>query len=235
MAWNTTGCNVVTSKDSASSVLFSKSGETTIRQCETVLVTETRGLTENAAKSKVTPPTYTDYAETAYFRVIDNVTYKIVVRTGTETRHTARRADESNQWIYTKTQTTFAPNVTVTNYGWSTTDAGRALTDAGVTVPISQDKTATYQFQYAGDAISSVVTSTVQEIRLLTETGKNNYLAQASAGATMKKHVHGLAYSWFNDGTDVMVSARYVSAEEGWTVTKTTKVYSFSGNGWSLV
>lgn len=252
MAWNTTGCTVITAKESASSVLFAKDGQTTIRQIEIVETTEIRGLTEANAKGRVSGPTLSnDYAETTYYKVIDGATYQFLGRTGTETRHAARRVDETNQWVYTKTETTFSLNVNPTEnaYGWSTIEGGNTLSADGVEVPVSSDKTATYQYKYGGEAICATVTTSVVEYRHVTTEGKNAYVALSSAGAQMYNHNYvrtqaeagignpygTLAYAIFMHGTDTQYSARYVSAQEGWTVTKTTKTYSWTGGAhWQL-
>jgi len=251
MAWTSTGCTVTVSKESGSSVLFCKDGQTTIRQIETVVTTEIRGLDESSAKNKVTAPTYSNYGETTYYKVIDGATYQFLGRTGTETRHAARRVDETNQWVYTKTETTFSLNVnpTANAYGWGTSAGGNMLTASGVEVPISNDKTASYQYTYAGEAICSTVTTEVVEYRHVTEAGKNAYVALSSSGARMYKHNYyrtqqeagsnnqygNIAWSIFMHGTDTQYSARYVSAQEGWTVTKTTKQYGWVGGAhWRL-
>ena len=86
-------CVVGTSKQSASTILFSKSGETAIRQRETEEITEYRALNEASALAKVGVTDTT--AQTAYYATFGEEDHSITVTTGSKTEVSAQRANEA--------------------------------------------------------------------------------------------------------------------------------------------
>ena len=257
MGWNTTGTDVCISKQTTSSILFAASGQTTIYQRETAVTTETRGLTEAAAKGMADAASGDDTTvEATYYAHINGTTYSFnAITSGSRKDKGAARRDESGQWVYTETVRTFS-TVGLSNV-WGTTPLdsdGNAITlsQGGTEVTVSVDKSVS---RLAWDVFQTV-TTTVKEYRRVNSQANASAIVSAAAAATnvtqqtVYRHQiveqagqadQDLVSAWANfmGGTEKFASARYVSAAEGWTVTVTQKDYGWSspnaaasGSGW---
>ena len=258
MGWNTTGTDVCISKQTTSSILFAASGQTTIYQRETAVTTETRGLTEAAAKSMADAATGDDTTvEATYYAHINGTTYSFnAITSGIRKDKGAARRDESGQWVYTETVHTFS-TTEISGSVWGTTPLDEdgnpiTLTAAGHEVMVSIDKSVS---RLAWDVFQTV-TTTVKEVRHVNTQANATAIVNAAAAAsnvtqqTVYRHQiisqagqadQDLITAWvtFMSGTEKFASARYCGAADGWTVTVTQKDYgwssptaSASGNGW---
>lgn len=258
MGWNTTGTDVCISKQTTSSILFAASGQTTIYQRETAVTTETRGLTEAAAKSMADAATGDDTTvEATYYMHINGTTYSFrAITSGSRKDKGAARRDESGQWVYTETVHTFS-TTEISGSVWGTTPLdsdGNAITlsQGGSEVTVSVDKSVS---RLAWDVFQTV-TTTVKEYRRVNSQANATAIVSAAAAATnVTQHVvyhhqiiehagepnQDMITAWvtYMGGTEKFASARYVSAAEGWTVTVTQKNYGWSsptaaasGTGW---
>ena len=265
MAWIDTyanGAAVETSKQTASSILFALSGQTTIRQKETVETKEVRCLTESAARNK--GGTVSDNtSQNVRWAHFSNRTYSITYLTGSKTEYSAARRDESGQWVVTETKRTFSTHPATLPNAWGSTELdaeGNAisLSAAGdAAVAISIDKTSS---RIIWDVFQTVKT-TVSEIRHIDTKAhadtivENNTPNSGATNATVYHHQmvslsttgqgtpQDMVTAWvrYMSGTDKFATARYCGASEGWTVTVTQKDYDWSspnpyssvtGEGW---
>ena len=243
MAWTTNGCDVDTGKQTASSILFSRSGATTVRQIETDEVMEVRGLTQSAGKGKVPNAAniVDNTTQTSYYAFIDGLVFSITVTTGTKEEWSAARKDESGQWVATKHTKTYAVKGLNTSV-WGTTPLdsdGTAivLSTSGVTRTISKDKTASFVYSAEGDTLCATVTTTVKECRYIStqaaaEAIVNANTSSSSMGSATHRGLFVISLP-VTSGTEKFASARYVSPQAGWTVTITEKAFGHSGTNWS--
>lgn len=242
MAWTTNGCDVDTGKQTASSILFSRSGASTVRQIETDEVMEVRGLTQSAGKGKVPNAAniVDNTTQTTYYAFIDGLVFSINVITGFKEEWSAARKDESGQWVATKHTKTYAVKGLTNVWGTTQLDSdGTAivLSTSGVTRTISRDKTASFVYSAEGDVLAATVTTTVKECRYINSQAAANAIVNANTSvSSMGSATHrGLFVISIpvTSGTEKFASARYVSPQAGWTVTITEKVFGHSGTGWS--
>jgi len=262
MAWNTTGCSVKTSKQSGSTILFALAGQQTVYQWDVAETTEVRGLNETAGLGDV-PDTAAEAAnvdnttQTQYWRHVSGRTYSINVITGSKTEYGSARKDESGQWVCTRTtHTYFATGMGTGVWGTAELDADGntiALSSNGVTRVVSRDKSSSYVCTFYGHPLSSVVTTTVSEIRYVSSQAAAEAIVDANTSSAAQTTVHTpytapdprypessgytIAVSWAQMqiplGDEKFASARFVSNTEGWTVTVTHKNYSKEGSGWT--
>ena len=241
MSWDAIGTNVKTSKTPESTILFSLSGEATIRQVEVFTITQTRGLTENDALA-LTGVTYSsDFASATYYKHISGRTYSFTANiAGKITTKVASRANEADGWTVTTTEVEYSVTPTPTTKGWSTTPIdsdgnSAALSSGGTSRVVSYDRAAS---NVAWD-VSSVVTTTTTEIKNIDTQAHAVSIVNANQsdtaqddGVNLWQQLDGswIATAWVRlmIGTQTTANARYVSAEAGWTVTVVTKVYSWS-------
>ena len=243
MAWSTTGCNVDTGKQTASSILFSRAGSTTIRQIETEEVMEVRGLTAAAGKGKVPDASNVvdNTTQTTYYAFIGGVVHTINVISGSKEEWSAMRKDESGQWYATKRTKTYSSNVGSVS-AWGTTpldETGTAITlsASGVSKVISVDKSTSFVFDAMGDVLTASVTTEVLEYRYVKTKANADTIVNANTSASSQGTArHGtvtVVIVPVQTGTEKFASSRFVSAEAGWTVTVTKKTYTHQGTNWS--
>ena len=254
MSWDSSGTDVKTSKTPESTILFSLAGQTTIRQVEVSTTTQKRGLTESAALALAGVTYSNDFASATYYKHIDGRTYSFTANTaGKITTKVASRANEAHGWTVTITEVEYSVTPSPTSNGWSTTPIDSngnttTLSSGGTSGVISYDRATS---NVAWD-VASVVTTTTTEIRNIDTQAHAQAIVNNNQNDTaqdavvyMWQHLNG---SWITSawvrlmiGTQTSSSARYVSAEAGWTVTIVTKVYSWSsprkasnssGEGW---
>ncbi len=225
------GCDVKVSKQSSSTILFCKTGQTTIRQKETETVTEYRGLDEASANTKVGVTDGT--SQTTYYATLGGDDHSITVTTGTITKKSARRANEARGWTLTVREVTYSVEGLDTTV-WKTS---RTLT-ATSEIVVSVEKTTSYVFSMDGNVLMSKRTTTVKE--------KRHFSTQALANAAYTASGH--SYKEYKCGTNVVkkctipygtersVSVTFVSAEEGWTARATETVFDKAGSSaWTAV
>lgn len=232
---STVGCDVRTSKQSASTVLFFKTGQTTIRQRETETITEYRGLDEDSALAKTGVSDGT--TQTVYYATLGGDEHSITVTTGTRTEISARRANEANGWIVTKREVEYSvePNIAANGYSgpWATSLTLTATSEVVVSVEYS----ASFVFSMDSNVLTSTKQTTVKERR--------HFSTEALASAAYTAATHG--YTEYQCGTNVIkkcvipsgtqrsVSVFKVSDEEGWTARATETVYGKEGSAWTAV
>ncbi len=256
MAWGSTGATVVTSKESSSSILFALNGTTPIRQYECVLTTEIRGLDETTAKGKVPDGSTTaivdNTVQTTYYTngLGDGAVYSFTATTGTKTIWSASRVDETNQWVATKKEYTYCTSAIGNAWGTTKLDTDGeqvSLSQNGTSHVVSIDKSSSHVFTFYNYTLVSTVLTTVTEIRYVdtqahAETIVNNntqvasyvrvHTPETTTGPNNQVYPAAFVVREIPYGTEKSASARPV-AGAGWTVTVTTKVYGYTGNGWS--
>lgn len=252
MSWGSTGCDVKTAKQTASTILFSRAGAATVRQIETVETKEVRGLNETAGLSKVPNAANVDdqTVQTIYYAFIDGLVFTITVMTGTKTEWSSARKDESGQWVATCRVYTYAPKGLNTSV-WKTTPInsdGQVITLSanGVSRTVSRDKSTAFAFNFSGMILCTTIETKVTEYKYINseanataKVNANNQAAGHSSVTTQVSSAQGTAPAPYASfvipyGTEKFASSRYVSPNEGWSVTVTEKIYGFSGNGWHL-
>ncbi len=252
-------CEVITSKQSVTTVLFAKNGALTIRQRETQTITEYRGLSEADAKAMVG---VTDNTEpVTYYANIDGDIHTITVQMakantdGKVTELSAARSNEARGWMVTKRETEYSlePGINTTAFTnvWKTSLTNVA--DANGVV-VSVDKSIQACRGY-GKGLFTTNTVTVKEFRGLTlaeATAKASNLTYSNAqdttiqywsyvgsgvsGATSSGWVPGAWYTVVS-GTDSRASVRKDS-DGVYTVTQTITEYdwtpksSANADGW---
>ena len=238
-------CEVKTSKQSASTILFCKTGQTTIRQKETETVTEYRGLDETSALAKIAASS-DNTAQTGYYATFNGEDHSITVTTGTKTEVSARRVNDANGWTVTVREVAYSvvPDITSNGYSgpWNTSLVVPSGTSRTVSVNVSSPHVRTY----LDVALYSTKTVTVTEYPGLSSSDaatKANAIANQTS--VTEKVMKCLAQSFVNNqwidgswvfaslhvGTIAYATTRKVSDEEGYTVTGTVEVYSWRQAG----
>lgn len=247
-AWQTaftgTGVTVKTSKQIASSILFSKLGATTIYQIETEEVTEYRGAGEGVLDLVVFSDNTT---QTPYYAQIGGEVYSFTKTSGTRTTWSATR-NAKGVWTGTKRVVTFTTNPATIPSPWGTAklDAeGRqiALTASGVSRTTSYDKSFSYEFAVGSDVLLTTVERKTTQVEYIDTEAHAQAIVTANTSNTInyvtKKHllytflVPVYAYREVPIGTIKSASASYNSVEKGWTVTISENIYNAQGTGWS--
>jgi len=233
-------CVVGTSKQSVSTILFSKSGQTTVRQRETETITEYRALNEASALAKVGVTDAT--TQTSYYATFGEEDHSITVTTGTKTEVSARRANEANGWIVTKREVAY----TVEGLDTSTWKTTRVVSGGGTTRTVSVNVSSTHVRTYLDVALYSTKTVTVKEHpglsqsaaeSLATSLANNTSVAEKVMRCLAQSYVNGqwLDGSWcyasLHVGTIVYATTRKVSDDEGYVVTETEEVYGWRQAG----
>lgn len=231
------------SRNASSTILFTKDGNV-VRQVETEVVSEYRGLTKEKAVALAGVEDST--AQTAYYRVIGGTTYSMTATSGTKTTKTAQRANEADGWVLSVSETTFTTEpANLTASGW--TDSLVGSSSSSVWSTKSRSKSVTPVRELSGCTLFQVKDVTVEEKRYLTkeaaaaivsDPGIATTLASKTATCIVKSYVSlsgadtksWLTTSWcyatLNDGVQCYASMSFVSDAEGYTVTRTTETYS---------
>lgn len=224
MGWNAIGGDVDTSKNPSSSSLYDDFG-IKVEQYESTVTTETRGLTEEAAKAKCG---VTDNSSAqSYCRVINGELVTISVRTGTKTVITAARADESNQWKATTVTTTYSSS---SLEGWAQAGTG---TSAGTTVTATHSKNSTILFSNHGVTVRQLEDVVEQQIKNLTEAAAEALVScsDATAQQVYYKIVEGDLCSLVATTGTIRRKVSSREANGTYTVTDTTTTYTVDGLG----
>lgn len=237
------GCDVKTSKQSASTIVFAKNGSTTIRQIETIETTEYRGLdkTSALAKAGVTDNT----VQTKYYATIDGEQYSITLMSGTKTEVTAQRSNEADGWTVTSRVTTYTSNpatsATAFTNVWSTSIAASSATGTVESYERSRSHCITCGPTGNRFALYSTKTVTVTEYKNLTQSAAQTLVNNNTADTVTDKTLYFQNYydsSWhtglwytLQTGTEKRASMR--SAGDGAysvTVTQTDYGYTHTAN-----
>lgn len=235
-------CVVGTSKQSASTILFSKSGQTTVRQRETETITEYRALNEASALAKVGVTDAT--TQTSYYATFGEEDHSITVTTGTKTEVSARRANEANGWIVTKREVAY----TVEGLNTSTWKTTRVVSGGGTVRTVSVNVSSTHVRTFQDVALYSTKTVTVKEhpglsqsaaeslaTSLANETNVAEHVMRCSVSQTIDGGAIPSTNAWatIHTGKIVYATTRKISDDEGYTVTETEENYSWrqTGNG----
>ena len=245
MSWSTTGAAVDTAKTPTSVILFSRSGQTTIRQTEVAETSQTRGLTKAAALALA--GVVDTSVEEVYYKHIDGRTYSFTAKvSGTRTTKTASRANEADGWTVTTETVTYSVSPSPTQNGWTTTqldEDGNAatLTSSGTSRVLTYERATSH----VAFGVYSVISTTTREIRHIDTQAHAEAIVNANQGDAVADGCVSMwqylstsssgTYTWMKTawvilpiGTNKTAQARYVSAEDGWTVTVVEKVYSWS-------
>lgn len=242
MGWSTTGASVDTSKAASSTILFAKSGATVIRQIETVTVVEKRGMTKANAQALATVTDTT--TQTAYYATIDGESHSINVMSGSKTERTASRSNEAEGWTVVEKTTIYSTVPDIDNQAFSDVwKTSRTATSASG-MEVSYDKSIATCMAKSDCTLYSVKTTTVTEYRNLTLSAATTLVDINTTSSVVQKTMHLKIRliegreSWYNSawyviqkGTEKRASSRQVSATEGYTVTMTETVYSWSQSG----
>ena len=246
MPAGTLGCHVATSKQRALTILFCKAGQTTIRQMETEVVTEYRGLDKDSALAKVAA-TSDATAQVAYYATFGDEDHSITVTTGTRTEVSARRSNDADGWTVTKRVVTFGvlPDITANGYTgpWKRT---RIVSGGGSSRTVSVNVSSSHVRTYSDVALYSTKKVTVTEHPGLSQSAAETLAATFASETTIaektmicsvQSYVNGgwLTGSWcyasLHVGNIVYASTRKVSDEEGYVVTKTKEEYGWRQAG----
>ena len=234
-------CDVKTSKQSTTTILFCKSGQTTIRQKETETVTEYRGLDADSAQAKVAGGSDST-TQTTYYATFGSEDHSITVTTGTKTDVSAHRANEAAGWNVTVREVTY----TVEGLNTSTWKTSRVVSGGGTSRTVSVNVSSTHVRTYLDVALYSTKTVTVTEHPGLSQTEAGNLAASiANQTSVAEKVMRCLAQSYVNGqwidgsfawaslhvGTIAYATSRKVSDDEGYTVTGTVEVYGWRQAG----
>ena len=238
-------CEVKTSKQSASTILFCKTGQTTIRQKETETVTEYRGLDETSALAKIAASS-DNTAQTGYYATFNGEDHSITVTTGTKTEVSARRVNDANGWTVTVREVAYSvvPDITSNSYSgpWNTS----LVVPSGTSRTVSVNVSSTHVRTYSDVALYSTKKVTVTEHpglsqsaaeTLATSLANQTSVAEKVMVCTVQSWVNGgwLTGSWcyasLHVGTIVYTSTRKVSDGEGYVVTETKEEYAWRQAG----
>lgn len=231
---------VSTSKQSTSTIVFCKSGADTVRQVETETVTEFRALDEASAKAKAGVADET--SQSNYYAAIGGENHSITVVTGTKTEVSARRANEAGGWTVVVRKVDYSVDGLDEDV-WKTT---RVVSGGNAGAIVSISMSSSHVRTYSDVSLYATKTTTVTE-----HTGLSQADAQAMLSAcagestaverTMVCTVQGVSsgtwvtvsrcWTTLHVGNSVYASARNVSNEEGYTVTKTVEAYGWSQSG----
>ena len=245
MAWNATGASVSLSKIAASSILFAKNGAETIRLVETEEVVEVRGLTKSEALKRVGVTDNTQ--QTMYYAHIGDDDHSITVTSGEKVEISASRANNADGWTVSEKHITYATTPSTLPACWKTSRAEAGVTQLDEIV--SRDRSSSYIWHRESNTVFSTKTTTVSESKGLTKDE-----ADAIVNATATENTYGIttlywqaynkeaggglpagwitwAYTHAQTGKDVCASARKISDEEGWSVTKTVVEYGWAATG----
>ena len=232
------------SRNASSTILFAKGGNV-VRQVETEVVSEYRGLTKERAVALAGVEDST--AQTAYYRVIGGTTYSMTATSGTRTTKAAQRANEADGWVLTVSETTFTTEpAALVGAGWTDSLIGSSASSAWSVR--SRSKSVTPVREFNGCTLFHVKDSVVEEMRYLTKDAAaalvsnpgvsttlasktatctdEAYYSTSSSGGDSSWHVASWCYATLNDGVQCYASMSFVSDTEGYTVTRTTETYS---------
>lgn len=249
----TNGFNVHTETVKSSTVLL-VIGRGSVRQNQTDVITEIRGLSETDAAKLTADDTYSglddasSWTEKDYYKYINGILHQFHAITGKRKSVSARLANPAGMWTVTITESTFKPSSFDANWKNTIAEARTAARlDDGVSKVVSYDRSSQFQWSFNGDAISSVTTTEVREATGLSEAKAREIVNEprrleqptgtlgSATVATMKMHSHiSGAFCYIMNGTDLRASSRFISDEEGWGVTVTKTTYGFSGHNWRL-
>lgn len=251
MGWSTTGEDVETGKQVASSILFAKNGAETIRQVETVETEEVRGMLAANAKNKVVLDDHTE--QTVYWANIGGAVYSITVTSGYKVEWSAARVDESGQWVATKRKTTYTTYPAQLPSAWGTTELNAegqavALSASGVSHDIAVDLSRSVLWSFNGKPVTQTLKTETSEIRYVTNKSAAYSLVSANTSNSVRDvqlvqdvtivmgngQTSTFVGAWciVKSGVEKFASARYVSEKEGWCVTVTTKTHGYEAAGW---
>lgn len=240
------GCDVKTSKQSSSTILFCKTGQTTIRQKETETVTEYRGLNEASALAKVAAST-DGTTQTSYYATFGSDEHSITVTTGTKTEVSSQRVNEARGWNVTVRELTYSvvPDITANGYSgpWKTS---RIVAGGGTARTISVNVSSTHVRTYSDVALYSTKRVTTIEHPGLSQAAAEALATSLANETSVAEKVmvckvqSWIDNSWFTGswcyaslhvGTIVYATTRKVSDEEGYVVTETREVYDWRQAG----
>lgn len=242
MGWDTTGCTVTTGKESASSILFARSGSKTVYQKETVTTQVIRGLTEAGGIAKI-PSASDETTQKTYYALIDEEVFTLTATTGTKVDYSGSRVDETGQWQVT-IRTTEYTIVNLDTSVWSETKINSDgveidLSSVGIEKFVSYDASNSYVFTYAGNTLFSTNKCTVKERRYIDSYANAVAIANAntSNGISYKKvsctALGGSYWVWLPTGTETHAAVSQGSDGEGWTVSITSTEHGWTGTNWS--
>ncbi len=242
---------VETSKAASSTLLFAKSGKTTVYQREEETVTEYRGLTETSARGNagVTDST----TQTAWYGTFGSEDHSITATTGTRTVATAARANEARGWTLTVREvaySTYPEDLTKAGWAQSRTASGAK------TRTVSHSKSANHVQTWSYCSLFQTKETTVTETTGLTEADAQaliddevakssffeqtmrcavqSYVSLSTTGSGTKDWTtSSWCWAMVQLGTIYYGSARKVSDAEGWSATITKEAYGWTqaGNG----
>ena len=224
MGWIAVGADVDTSKGASGNDLYNDFG-IIVRQVSTVTVTETRGLTEDAAKELVGVVDNT--TAQSYCRVVNGEQVTIVARTGTKTTKTASRADESNQW---KVSSTIEEFTVIGLEGWA--EAGGGTTD-GTEVTSTHSKNSSILFSNHGITVRQLEDTVENTIKNLSQAAAEALVScsDATAQQIYYKVVEGDLVSLVATTGTIRRKTSAREANGTYTVTDVTTTYSVDGLG----
>ena len=243
-AFTGTGVEVTTSKQIASSILFSKRGAQTIYHVETEVVTEYRGAGVGILDEVV----FSDNTSQAeYWAMIDGTVYAMTVTSGTRTTWSASR-NAKGVWTGVKRVVTFTSNPATIPSPWGTTKLdsdGRAMTlsSSGVSHTTNLEMSHSYEWAVADDTLITTVKRKDTAVEFIdTEAHANAVVAANTSNTLHYRTVSHLLYTFLVPvyasrmvpvGVVKTASASYNSVEKGWTVTIIETTYDWTGTGWS--
>ena len=229
------------SKRAASTILFAKSGATTIRQVEMETVTEYRALTEASAKSLAGVVDGT--TQTEYYASFDGVLHTISVLSGTKTEKTAARSNEANGWTLTVREVAYSTFPASLPSGWSTSASSSSAQPVSTTTSISHSRS--HVASYGGCTLISTKEVTTGELysyatSAAANTAAAEWVAALDSGESALTSLTvccswqtsgipgGWQYATVNSGVLKYATVRPSSTGSGWMIETTKEKYGWT-------
>ena len=234
---------VKVSQESSSTILYSESSSSLIKQIETVTTIEHRGLTQGAAEDLCSAST-TNLVQTTYYKTIDGEVKSFTATTGSKKDWTISRDGDSEAFTATERTTAWSMSPT-TPTGWSTTNpsvgggGGGGGGSSGFVSGLS--RTRRILTEVSGNELIATETDETTEWRGLSATDAASLVTNCPADSLVDrvyKCTHlatEIGRYTAQSGARYSIQARFVSDTEGWSVTRTQTTIAVAGSNWSLV
>lgn len=225
-----------TSLHGGSTIAYSANG-LILRQREDVKTEECRGLSEAAATLLRDLESDGTSSVLHYKAIGQNGEYAVVgIVVGTKVTVSAYRANEAAGWRATINTITYSAGDA---NGWTTTRPSSA-SSTGVVIDFQKTSERLYSFLITGSTAADYGIAvlyqnksiTTREYRFLTQAEAESLVYSLNSSGNRTSHIATFSrdlvtvYKNFNTYTHKASTARYVSAENGWTVTCVETAYS---------
>ena len=230
---------VKVSQESSSTILYSESSSSLIKQIETVTTIEHRGLTQSAAEGLCSPTT-TDLVQTTWYKTIDGEVKSFTATTGSKKDWTIARDGDSEAFTATERTTLWVMNPSSPS-GWSTTNPSGGGGGGGSSGFVSGlSRTRRILTEVSGNELIATETDETTEWRGLSA-AEAAYLVNTCPADSLvdreyvcRRIATEIGRYTAQSGTRYSIQARFVSDTEGWSVTRTQTTIAVAGSNWSV-